>query len=155
MHIILSSVILLALGVALYRWLTRVPSADDPGDVSDIVDDPRIAAATLMVIVASAEGSLTPSKRETIVSLLSERIGLTLDTAHACLAAGERIAWQQRGDLAERLHQLRGPVMRGCSRHEREDLIDMLHAVAGQSAQRRIGVRDALGRFAASLVAVH
>ena len=62
------------------------------------------------------------------------------------------ITLAKRGDLNSRLHQLLGPIERKCSPEEKQDIVDMLNAVAGPSAERLGPVRDGIGRLSSSLL---
>jgi uncharacterized tellurite resistance protein B-like protein len=134
-------------------WRTsRLPSAfGDWG--SPAITDPRIAAAAMMCSIATEDGPLTAEEERHILALLTSKIGLEPRAARQCLSGGRRIARHLRGDLNSRLHQLLGPIERNCSLQEKEDVVDMLHAVAGRSADQLGPVREGLGRVSSSLLA--
>ena len=73
-------------------------------------------------------------------------------TAEKCLTAGRRIARSLDGDLNSRLHQLKGPIEAKCGVRERQEVEDMLNAIAGRRAESDPAVREGLGRIAASLI---
>ena len=115
-------------------------------------DDPRIAAAGMLYCVATEDGPLDEGKSTQVILLLSAKLGLTPAEARACLAGGQRLARRLDGNLNSRLHQLRGSIERHCSAQEKQDVVDMLRAVAGSSIERVPSIREALGRIAASLL---
>jgi uncharacterized tellurite resistance protein B-like protein len=148
-------VLLLLLAAAIvHRITSHIPklrqAAGDWGSGS--TDDPRIAVAAMMYTVASEHAPLTPEQERHILSLLSQRLGLERDAARDCLTGGRRIASRLRGDLTSRLHRLLEPVRERCSPDEKQDVIEMLNAIAGPLAQRLGPVRDSLGRVSATLM---
>jgi uncharacterized tellurite resistance protein B-like protein len=129
----------------------RVPrTAPDP--VWAATNDPRVAAAVMMVIVAAENGPPTTEKEEQIVSLLQSRVGLEPDLARECLTASQQIAIQLRGDLGSRLDRLLEPIRRNCTRREKQDMAEMLEAVAGANAVSPGPMREELARVAAALL---
>jgi uncharacterized tellurite resistance protein B-like protein len=130
----------------------RVPTAlGDWG--SSASSDPRVAVAAMMCAVATEDGPLTAEEERHILGLLTSRIGLEAKAAKHCLVGGKRVARNLRGDLNSRLHQLIGPIERKCSQQEKEDVVDMLHIVAGRSAEQLGPVREGIGRVSSSLLA--
>ena len=143
------------LGVAvIYHLMNRIPvlphGAGEWGAKG--TDDPRIATAAMLCAVAAEDGPLTAAEKQQISSLLTAKIGLEPATAAKCQTAGSRLARRVRGDLNSRLHQLRGPIEKSCSQQEKQDVVDMLHTVAGRTAERLPSVREGLGRVSASLL---
>lgn len=129
----------------------RIPHASaDP--LLTATNDPRVAATVMMVIVAAETGRLTREKEEQIISLLHSRIGLEPDLARECLTTSQQIARQLRGDLGSRLNRLLEPIERNCTLAEKRDLVEMLEAVAGQSAVSPGLVHAELARLSASLL---
>lgn len=114
--------------------------------------DPRVAVAAMMYAVAAEGGSVTREKMDQMRSLLVSMIDLTPEQADICLANGRTAARRCDGSLNSRLHQMRGPIGRNCSALEKEDVVQMLRAVAGESAERVPSIREALGRIAGSLL---
>ena len=140
-----------AIVIRLVEHIPRLPqAAGDRG--SDGRSDPRIAVAAMMYAVATEYAPLTAEQERHIKSLLCSRMGLDPAAARACLTGGRRIASRLHGDLNSRLHQLVGPVEHGCSRKEKQDVIDMLRIIAGPLAQRLGPVREGLGRVSATLM---
>ena len=154
MPLILGVLIILLAATIVYRMPSRVPrlpqAAGDWGSGS--ASDPRVAVAAMLYAVATEFAPLTPEQERHILSLLCSRMGLEPDVAKACFMGGRRIARHLQGDLSSRLHQLLEPVRRKCSFEEKQDVVDMLAAVAGPAAQRLGPVRDGLGRVSATLM---
>ncbi len=115
-------------------------------------NDPRVAVAGMMYAVAAEGGYVTREKMEQLKSLLVSMVDLSPEQADICLANGKVAARQCEGSLNSRLHQMRGPIEHSCSAQEKEDVIQMLRAVAGASAERVPSIREALGRIAGSLL---
>jgi uncharacterized tellurite resistance protein B-like protein len=154
MPLVLAFLVALLLAVVVYHLVNRIPrlprTGRDWGAAGS--NDPRVAVAAMMVAVATEDGPLTAEKQGRILSLLSARVGLGPDLAHACLTAGKRLARRVRGDLTSRLHQLLAPIEAQCSPEEKRDVVDMLRHVAGPSAERLGPVREGLGRLSSSLL---
>jgi hypothetical protein len=108
----------------------------------------------MMYSVATEDGALTPEEERHILLLLNTKIGLEDDVARSCLIGGRRIARYLRGDLNSRLHQLLGPIERKCGPTEKQDVLDMLNAVAGRSAEHLGAVREGLGRVSSPVCVV-
>lgn len=152
MPVLILLVILLAVGLF---WLSyRIPrlSRREGAWGFAATDDPRIAVAAMMYALARHDGPVTQQEEALMMGLLRARIGLDPDAAELCFSGGRRLARSLRGDLNARLHQLIGPIERKCNAKEREDVVDMLHQVAGRSAERIGAVRDSLGRVSSSLL---
>jgi uncharacterized tellurite resistance protein B-like protein len=113
--------------------------------------DPRVAVAAMMYSVATEDGPLTPEEERHILLLLRTRIGVGSNLAQSCLVDGKRISRYLRGDLNSRLHQLLGPINRTCNAEQKQDVLDMLNAVAGRSAEHLGPVREGLRRLSSSL----
>lgn len=114
--------------------------------------DPRVAVAAMLYAVASEDGPVTRDKSEHMLALLGSTLELTAQEAQICLASGKTLSRRLDGSLNSRLHQLRGPIEKNCSSQEREDVVQMLRAVAGANAERVPSIREALGRIAGSLL---
>lgn len=153
MHLIFAFFVAMLLALIVYHFMQRVPRlpriAGDWGAAGS--DDPRVAVAAMMYAVVTEDGPLTSEKERHILAQLSSRVGLEPDLARTCLTGGKRLARRLHGDLNSRLHQLLGPIERKCSAEEKQDIVDMLNAVAGPSAERLGPVREGIGRLASSL----
>jgi uncharacterized tellurite resistance protein B-like protein len=146
--------VLIALGLGVYVIGTTLPKLGRrPSDWGTAAaDDPRMAVAAMMVIVAREDGPVTREQEELMLSLLRSKVGFDAEGARVCLLGGKRMARMVRGDLNSRLHQFLDPIHRRCGAKERQDVLDMLYAVAGRRAERLGPVRDSLGRLSASLL---
>lgn len=60
-----------------------------PGETAPGADDPRVAAAALMILVADADGTRTDSERQQLHAALSDAYGLAEDQLESIVAAGE------------------------------------------------------------------
>ena len=148
---ILFAMAVVAVLLTLSSGRTRIPhAAGDWGSPGN--SDPRVAAAAMMYAVANEDGPVNDAKNTQMRALLTTTLGLTPEEAQVCLASGKRLAQRLSGSLNSRLHQLRAAIERSCSPQEKQDVVDMLRAVAGRSAERVPSVREALGRIAASLL---
>jgi hypothetical protein len=154
MPLILFVLVLLLIAAILHHIFHRVPRlpTSTGGWGLGSTDDPRVALAAMLYSVATEHGPITPEQERHILSLLASKVGLELNVARTCLTGGKRVARYLRGDLNSRLHQLSGPIERKCSQAEKQDVIDMLHLIAGTSAVRIGPVRDGLGRLSATLL---
>ena len=149
---ILAVLVLLLAATIVYRIMDRIPRLPRAAGRSDDRSDPWIAVAAMMYAVATEYAPLTAEQERHIQSLLCTRMGLDSAAARVCLTGGRRRADRLHGDLNSRLHQLVGPVEHGCSRKEKQDVIDMLRIMAGPLAQRLGPVREGLGRVSATLM---
>jgi uncharacterized tellurite resistance protein B-like protein len=146
--------LLVSLAFAFYFVSRHIPQlVRGPRDWGSAgADDPRMAVAAMLYTIAREGGPVTAEKEEQILSLLRSKIGLDAESARACLTGGRRMARMVRGDLNSRLHQFIDPIERKCSARERQDVMDMLHTVAGRHAERLGAVRESLGRLSSSLL---
>ena len=98
------------------------------------------------------DGPLTAEKEERILSQLHSRLGFEPNVARACLAASRQIASYLHGDFNSRLHKPLRPIQRNCTWREKQDVVEMLEAVAGQGAASPGPMRDGLDRLASTLL---
>jgi uncharacterized tellurite resistance protein B-like protein len=144
----------IVLAIIAYHLVNRVPrlprTGRDWGAAGN--NDPRVAVAAMMYLVATEDGPLTAEKERRILALLSSTVGLGPELARTCLTGGKRLSRRLSGDLNARLHTLLAPIERQCSPEEKQEVIAMLRAVAGPSADRLGPVRDGLGRLTSSLL---
>ena len=154
MHLVLMFLVALTIAATAYHFWQRVPRLArlTGGWGSPANDDPRLAIAAMLVAVATEDGPMRSEEERLIVSMLSGTVGLDEATARTCRTGGRRLAARVHGDLNSRLHQLKPPVERHCSRLEKEQAVDMLRTVAGPSADSVHSVREGLGRLAATLL---
>jgi uncharacterized tellurite resistance protein B-like protein len=154
MPLLFTFFIALFLAIVLYHVFNRVPRL--PNALADwgsgSAGDPRVAVAAMMCAVAAEDGPLTAEEERHILSLLSSKVGLEPELAKLCFTGGRRLARTLRGDLTHRLHQLLRPIQIKCSHEEKQDVVEMLNAIAGRSAERLGSVRDGIGRVTSSLL---
>jgi len=143
-------VIVLALFLNAGRQIKLPHAVGDWGAKGN--DDPRIATAAMLYSVAREQGPVTDAQTSQIILLLTGTLRLEPEAARVCLAGGQRLARRLDGNLNSRLHQLRAPIERVCSAEEKQDVVDMLRAVAGRDLERTPSIREAVGRIAASLL---
>jgi uncharacterized tellurite resistance protein B-like protein len=135
--------------------LPKVPTMR-PSAVLQLVksDDPRVAVAAMLVVVASAEDRLTDDKQQRIVDMLTHTVGTDAQTARICLKQGLQRAQaiaKDGGDVAARLQKLKAPIQKSCSPQEKRDVIEMLQKIAGPAGQRTGMIGDGIRQLAASL----
>ena len=153
MHLFLTFFIALLLAViACNLWRTGRLLPSRVGSWGTSNDDPRVAVAAMLYAVAREDGPIHAEKEQRILSMLSATFGLGGAAAQDCVAAGRRLSNRVSGDLNSRLHQLKGPIERKCSAKEKQDVVDMLHQIAGKSAVSTPSVREGLGRLSATLL---
>jgi uncharacterized tellurite resistance protein B-like protein len=87
--------------------------------------DHEVAAAALLVHVATVDGQISASERERLEAIVRERYGLDADDAKALIAAGEREDHEAL-DLSEFTSVLR----RSLDEENREALVEMLWEMA-------------------------
>jgi uncharacterized tellurite resistance protein B-like protein len=110
----------------LRRWRWRRKATSDP--LAD-VEDPREAAAAMMVAVALSDGALTERERQAILAEITTRFQTTPRQADDLLA---RARWIVRDvhDVDRGLERLTPIVARMLAASERRELIQMLQAIA-------------------------
>jgi hypothetical protein len=154
MPFIVGLLLAIVLAVVVYNLLNRVPrlprTGRDWGVAGD--NDPRIAVAAMMYMVATEYERFNADKEERIVARLSSTVGLGPELARTCLTGGKRLARRLSGDLNTRLHQLLAPIERQCSPEEKQEVIEMLKDIAGPSADRLGPVREGIGRLSSTLL---
>lgn len=122
------------------RWGWRRKFANDP---LALVDDPRIAAVTMMTAIAQADGALTSAERTMIVRHAMEHFNCGSAAADEMLSYA-RFALSDARDPANCFLKLKPLIMKTCSAKERDELVAMLRAVAaadgaaGESEKRTI-----------------
>ncbi|MEZ5775758.1 MAG: TerB family tellurite resistance protein [Hyphomicrobiaceae bacterium] len=99
----------------------------------DLVEDPREAAAAMMVALAMYDGPLTAVEHAAISGELVDNLAVTSREAEILLQRGRWLAGQG-GDLGQTLRRLTRPMQKHLNAHERRELIAMLHIAAGPGA---------------------
>jgi uncharacterized tellurite resistance protein B-like protein len=154
MPLIMAFFVAMLLALIVYNVFNRIPrlprTGRDWGAAGS--NDPRIAVAAMLYMVATEDGRLTAENEGRILARLSSTVGLGPDLARTCLTGGKRLARRLSGDLNARLHQLLAPIERQCSPEEKQEVIGMLKEIAGPSAERLGPVRDGIGRLSSSLL---
>jgi uncharacterized tellurite resistance protein B-like protein len=107
------------------RWSWRRKSNVDP---LLLVDDPRLAAVTLMMAIAQSDGALTAVERATIVRQAMEHFGCSSKVADEMVGYARFLLTETR-DPTNCLLKLKPLILKSCSAKERADLLAMLRAV--------------------------
>lgn len=98
------------------------------------IDDPREAAAVMMVAVAQYDGQMTEPEIATIKLHVMENFGFSSEQADELIAYA-RWATKDMGDLGSLFLKASPSIIRDCSNQEKNDLIAMLEAVASHSSR--------------------
>ncbi|HRD77799.1 MAG TPA: TerB family tellurite resistance protein [Hyphomicrobiaceae bacterium] len=98
----------------------------------DAIEDPREAAAALMVALAQYDGAVTEAESRVIVGEMTKHFGATASEAGELLARGRWLA-PERADVGELMRRLKRVIEAKCGPKERRELIAMLRAVANAS----------------------
>ena len=117
--------------------------ANDP---LQLVDDPRSAAAAIMTALAQADGAITDAEQAIIVREMTEKFGAGASAAEELLAHAR---WVVR-DVVEVdtcFRRLLPVIEKACGPREKEQLIEMLEAVAAVNGQPASAERLALDRI--------
>lgn len=116
----------------------------------DLVDDPREAAAAMLVAVAQADGPLTEKERTVILGRMSETFSAKAAEAEELLARGR---WLTRDsvDAGNVMRRLAGVIVKKCGPRERSELIAMLYAVSRADGREDETITRDIARFAESL----
>lgn len=108
------------------RWTWNRKANANP---LDLVDDPREAAAAMMVAVAQADGPLTEAERTLILGKMTATFETSAKDAEALLARGRWLT-KDSIDAANVMRRLSPAVLKSCGPNERRELVAMLTAVA-------------------------
>ena len=132
-------------GVRLFfrrsKWRKKVNA-----DMLKQIDDPREAAAAMMVAVAEQGGLLTQRMSETLVGMMMTEFQVGEREADELMQRGRWLA-KDAGDLGQFLRRLSAPVRRHCTTAERTALKEMLVASVDLSGTSADAVLETLGRF--------
>lgn len=106
------------------RWKSK-------GDIDPIKDiaDPRLAATVMMMMVAKSDGDVTERQRDAIWEHMQSGLGLEPQAASEMLAEARWLT-NAYTDVATILRRAASPIEANCTAAERQELIDMLVAVA-------------------------
>jgi uncharacterized tellurite resistance protein B-like protein len=95
----------------------------------DLVEDPKEAAAAMLVAVAQADGPLSEKERAAILAQMREEFGIGDSVAEELLARGRWLA-KDSVDPANVFRRLTPLILKSLAPPERRSLVGMLHAVA-------------------------
>ena len=113
-----------AQGVRLFfrrtKWRKKVNT-----DMLKRIDDPREAAAAMMVAIAEQDGLLTQRMSETLIGMMMSEFQVAERQADELMQRGRWLA-KDAGDLGQFLRRLSAPVRRHCTAAERAALQEML-----------------------------
>ena len=129
------------------RWSFRHKANADP---MTLVDDPRVAAVTLMIAVAQADGALTATERAAILRTTIEKFSCSGKVAEDMVAYGRFLVGNSH-DPANSFRKLLPVIQRGCGAAERTELVAMLRAVANCEGAPDTTLAHAIDRFARDL----
>jgi uncharacterized tellurite resistance protein B-like protein len=103
-------------------------SAEDER-ITDI-DDPREAAAAMLVAVAGQDAAISDTREHALRAILVRHFGTSAEKTEEILIRGR---WHARAatDLASFLRHVAPAIERYCDEDQRLELIDMLEAAAG------------------------
>jgi uncharacterized tellurite resistance protein B-like protein len=127
----------------LRRWLWRRKTRVD---LLGEIQDPREAAACMMVAVAQTDGALSDREHTAIIEAMVQNFQSTTEDADAMFA---RARWLVRdaADAASCFTRLQSVIMKSLAEQERRDLITMLTTVATADGEIRQAERDAIARL--------
>ena len=127
------------------KWQKKL--ANDP---LQTIDDPRLAAAAIMTALALADGAITEAEQAVIVREMREKFGASGAAAEELLAHAR---WAVR-DVAEVdtcVRRLLPVIEKTCGAQEREQLIEMLEAVAAANGRPEASERLSVERVKRAL----
>ena len=113
------------------RWGWRRKSHVDP---MRLVDDPRIAAVTMMTAIAQSDGAMTSAERTMIVRQAMENFSCNSKAADEMLGYARFLLADNR-DPNNCFLKLKSLILSKCEPKERADLIAMVRAVAGADGE--------------------
>lgn len=119
---------------AARRWFWRRKSTVDP---LRQVDDPRTAAAAMMVAVAEYDGALTEAHQKVLRQEMARTFGASQKQADELIAYARWLN-KGRGDIGTLFMKLLPLIRRSCGSQERADLISMLRQVQAVSGDSEV-----------------
>ncbi len=108
------------------------------------VNDPREAAATIMVALAAFDGPISKAEETVIQQEIQTSFDASNEAAIELLAHGRWLA-KDCGDLNTFISRLLPPIVRHCSMKEKHDLITMMEHVAAANGPPGDLEKDAIG----------
>lgn len=134
-----------AQGVRLFfrrtKWRKKVNT-----DMLKRIDDPREAAAAMMVAIAEQDGLLTQRMSETLIGMMKTEFQVAERQADELLQRGRWLA-KDAGDLGQFLRRLSAPVRRHCTAAERAALQEMLLGSVDRDGASADRVLETLSRL--------
>lgn len=118
-----------------------------PGSVPE---DPREAAAAMMVALAQSDGALTAVEEAVIRERMRQHFEADEATLDDLFGRGRWLA-REVGDLHSFLGRMTPPVIKVCTEQEQRDLLGMLADVAGADGPPATIEREAVGHVARRL----
>ena len=115
-----------------------------------LVDDPRIAAVTMMTAIAQSDGALTAAERTAIVRQSMDHFNCGSKSAEEMLGYARFLLAETR-DPANCFLKLRPLIVKSCNAKERTDLIAMLRIVAAADGATGETERLAIDQLARDL----
>ena len=115
-----------------------------------LVDDPRVAAVTMMTAVAQSDGALSSAGRTTIVRRAMDHFGCNWRVANEMLDHA-RFVLADSQDPSHCFSKLKPLIVKRCNPSERTDLIAMLRAAAAADGQIGDTERRAINALALDL----
>jgi uncharacterized tellurite resistance protein B-like protein len=106
------------------KWQKKLAS-----DTLQLIDDPRVAAAVMMVTLAQHDGAVTQAEQNVIINQMMEKFRSTASVADELFAHARWIA-RDVVDVDSCFRRVTHVVEKACGPAEREQLIEMLTAVA-------------------------
>lgn len=100
----------------------------------DMVDDPREAAAAMLVVLAQYDGALTDAEQTLIKQQMHDTFDASGSEAEELLARGRWLARDTGVDPAQALRRLSGSVEKQLDIGERQELLTMLRSVVAGGA---------------------
>ena len=99
-------------------------------DPLELVDEPRLAAAAMMVATAQSDGALTERERTIILDEIRYTLNAGSDKTAEAMLAHARWLVRDKTDLETVLRKLENVIIAKCGPTERTDVVRMLHSVA-------------------------
>ncbi len=116
----------------------------------DMIEDPREAAAAMMVAVAQNDGPLTDAERTLIISKMTETFDSSPKQAEELLARGRWLT-KDSLDIANVMRRVAPVILKSCGPNERRDLLAMLLAAATVHGPLDPTIQQDIKRFAQQL----
>ena len=129
------------------RWGWQKKFAADP---LDLVQDPREAAAAMMIALGQSDGALTERERRMILVQMVQRFGVSGTQAEELLAHGRWLV-REVTDLNRCFQKLAPFVRKTCSADQVQDILAMLSEVSLAEGAPGVPEVDALMRLKQTL----